>query len=678
MLIFDELKKNDLQLRLVAMVLAAGFFILLVGLWWVQIVLARDYQNHLETQSYRTVRLPAVRGKILDRENRVLAENRPQYNISLYLDDLRGQFESTYRRLHDQALIAQKQAIAAQEKKIGRALTKAERKQFELNIEQLREQSRFQVAYDVVAQVGRELGQSLTIDPKKFNIAYEQKRALPFVIVQDASPAQVARFEERNPATNGADLDVQSTRIYPLDTLAGHVIGYLRRDDSSEVGEDAYFSYRLPDYRGVTGIEWGFDSLLRGRAGGESVLVNNLGYRESENVWSPPEPGHTVVLTIDMDIQRAAQQAILQQQGPNARAAAVVMDVRNGDILAMASSPMIDPNYFVQGFTPAEWHRLTDTNLNVQVNRASQGGYLPGSIFKPVVGLAALDNGLDPNEIYDVEPDPEAPWHGCIKVGRRLIGDTVPPGKYDFKRALEQSSNSYFIFNGMRTGIQKIIRLAEKFHFGEGVGLPTRQDTKGYLPTLTEVNSPSWHDGNSANICFGQGEISVTPLQMAVAYSAIANGGTVFWPRLVERIEPQDLASGESITNFPAGLVRDRIGVTAHSLKIVHDAMLGETEEPNGTAYKAFHVTGAPLNLLVCGKTGTAQVEDPHGHVDQWNYWFASFAPYQNPHYAVIVMVQSRDRGSGGSVCAPIAHDIYQEILNKEKAASQSLTTNVR
>ena len=230
------------------------------------------------------------------------------------------------------------------------------------------------------------------------------------------------------------------------------------------------------------------------------------------------------------------------------------------------------------------------------------------------------------------------------------------------------SSNSYFIFNGLRTHIEKIVALAEKFHFGDTNGLPTRQESRGIFPSLKQVKSSGWRDGDSANIFFGQGQMAVTPMQIAVAYSAIANGGTVLWPRLVERIEPQDPASGEVATNFPSGIVRDHIGVSARSLKILGEAMLTETENPEGSGYPAFHQNGASLKIRVCGKTGTAQRENERGQKIGWNYWFASFAPYENPKYAVVVMVQSESGGSGGIVCAPIAHDIYAEILKKENS----------
>ena len=661
MLIFDELKRNDPQLRLLAMTLAGGLSLLLAGLWWVQVVSASKYESHLETQSYRTVRIPAVRGKILDRRGRVLAENRPRYSLSLYLDDLRPQFDAAYNAAIAQARADQKQRIAAEEKRLGRSLTKAERKTFALTagqLKQLHEQSRFLVADSVVEQVGRRLGQPLALNPRNFELAYERERAMPYKILENLSDAQIARFEEQYPGGMGVELDLQPVRAYPYGTLAAHLLGYVLRDDSSKEGEDASpFNYYLPDYRGQVGVEAGFDAQLRGRPGEEAVLVNNLGYRETRNVWSQPQPGDNVVLTMDLDIQEAAERSIAAHQGADARAAVVVMDVRTGDVLALVSSPAINPDYPAND--PA---RLSDPKLRPQINRATYENYMPGSIFKPITALAALENGLNPDEVYQVQPDPTEPWHGCIFVGARKIKDTVPPGSYNLKRAIVQSSNAYFIFNGLRTGIEKIIRLGEKFHLGQREGLPTLQDAKGNFPTLERIKNPDWHDGDSANICFGQGEVAITPMQIAVVYSAIANGGKVLYPRFVERIEPQDPTSPEVPTLFPSERVRDTLGLHPRSYKILRDALLAETEDPEGTG-RAAPVPG----LRVCGKTGTAQVKNEQGQLTGWDYWFASFAPYENPRYAVIVMVQSENRGSGGSVCAPIAHDIYQAILNSEK-----------
>jgi penicillin-binding protein 2 len=651
MLVFDELKKNDPQIRLVATVLAVGLFVLLAGLWWVQVVSAREYQSHLETQAYRSVRIPAVRGKILDREGRVLAENRASYDLSLYLGDLSREFQAEYNRLRPVKITTNSppfwkfwlgsKSVVTQRVRLNRS-----------QVDALTWQARYDVADAVVAKIAGALGQPLTFDPKSFKRAYETSLYVPYPILQNLDDEQIARFEEHFSGGFGADLELQPERFYPFGTMAAHLLGYVQKDDRSLKGEDAYFSYRLPDYRGVVGIEGGFDAQLHGHAGEEDVQVNNLGYRQSENILDPPEPGKNVVLTIDLDIQRAAEKSLAEHQGADVRGAIVVMDVRSGDVLAMVSSPAINPIYASN--SPAY---LNDPELKPQINRATQENYAPGSIFKPIVGLAALEAGLDSDAIVD---NP-----GYVMVGQRHITDLAPPGQYNFRRAIIESCNTYFVTIGLRAGITNIVRMAEKFHFGERTGLPTRQETKGIFPTLKQVRSPDWHDGDSANICIGQGEMAVTPMQMTVAYAAIANGGTVLKPRLVERIEPQDPASGEVTTNFPAGLVRDHLGVSARNLKILHDAMLAETEEGTG---QAAQVPG----LLICGKTGTAQVMNSQNQEIDRTTWFASFAPYENPRYAVVVMMEGRT--FWGSTCAPIAHDIYEEILKKENSKSPDFT----
>jgi penicillin-binding protein 2 len=674
MLVFDELKKNDPQLRFVAMALAAGFFVLLAGLWWVQVVSAGEYKSHLETQSYRTIRMPAMRGRILDCDGRVMAENTARYNLSLYLGDLSGAFQTEFSRLHPVRRASQNQPLWKFWSRSSSAPKTAS-----LNKEQIAAltwQARDDVAYGVISHVSQTLGQPLTFDPKNFQRAYESSLYVPYPILQNLTPEEIARFEENYSDTMGVDLEVQTTRFYPLGITAAHVLGYVQKDDSSSQGEDSFFNYRLPDYRGVVGIEGGFDSALHGRAGEVSVQVNNLGFRQpGQDIGSEPEPGHNVVLTIDLDIQRAAEDSLAQHQGADARAAVVVMNVRTGDILAMVSSPGMNPNYFTGNLPPDEMQKettlLDDPKLRPLINRATYENYAPGSIFKPIVGLAALDNGLNPDEIFNVQADPADPDHGCIYIGARKIRDTVHPGDYDFKRAIAFSSNSYFIHYGVQTGIEKIIALGEKFHLGEKTGLSTRQETRGIFPSLEEVSKSDWRVGDSANICFGQGQMAVTPVQIAVAYSAIANGGNILWPRLVDRVESQDSSSGEAPAIFPSGVVRDQIGVRPRSMRILREAMLDETQ--NGTG-KPSDVPG----LNICGKTGTAQVQDESGKLIAHNYWFASFAPYENPKYAVIVMVQSESGGSGGSTCAPIAHDIYEALVAKDKSLTPSVATTDR
>ena len=664
MLIFDQLKKDNPQLRAIAVLVLSGLGVLLAGLWWVQVVSAREYEANLEAQSFRTVRIPAVRGRILDRNGVALAESQPTYNVSLYLEELRKTFESAYAEKALRVRDGLKQKQKNLEASLKRRLTKEDRKQFILTQKQraaLRQTARYEVASNVVSQVSLRLRQPTSLDATNFERHYETRLALPCPVLRDLNPVQIARFEEQFNNPMGVDLETQSTRSYPYGTTAAHVLGHLRRDDDSKEGEEAYFSFYLPDYRGIIGIEYGSDKELRGTAGAKSVLVNNAGYRQTENIWSPAEPGRDVVLTIDLDLQRAAERALQHVFGPDTRGAVVVMDVHTGDILAMVSSPTLDPNWYVRGITRQEWQRISD--LHAEKNRATFERYMPGSIFKLVVGLAALEAGLNPDEIIQVEPNPAQPNKGHVRLGNHTFKDLAEPGPYNFRRALKRSSNSYFIKAGLRFGPESIIRMGQRLHFGERMDLHTLQDGPGSFPGLRRLSS-GWTDGNTGNLCIGQDPVWVTPIQIAVLVSAIANGGDVLWPRLVDRVQALDPSSAQAPQVFPSAQVRDRLGVSASTIRTMHDAMLGDTEDADGTGIKA-----AVPGLRICAKTGTAQVQDERNVKTGLTTWFASFAPYEKPRYAVVVMVENGEYG--GTTCAPVARDIYAAILERERAAKR-------
>lgn len=660
MLIFDQLKKDDPQLRLLAAAVLGALGVLLIGLWWVQVVSARDYQANLQTQSYRTVRIPAVRGRILDRNGVVLAENRPTYNVSLYLDELRGAFDDSYVEKATRVRGELKQRQDDLARKLGRRLTREERRQFVFTLKErnrLRQEARYAAASNVVAQVSARLRQPLWLNPTNFARHYETRLALPYPVLSDLPPAQIALFEEQSTSPMGVDLEVQSTRFYPLGTTAAHVLGHLQRDDSSVEGEEAFFSYRLPDYRGTVGVEFGCDRALRGMAGAKSVLVNSIGYRQTENVWIPAEPGSNVVLTLDARIQLAAEQA-LPVLGPNTRGAAVVLDTRNGDVLALVSSPPFNPNAYIPRLSRADWQRITE--LGSEKNRATQENYAAGSIFKPIVGLACLEAGLNHH----------ASLHspGYIYVGKKRFGDLAPPGDYDFERALKASCNAYFIQHGVHlAGVSNIVRLAQRFHLGEPTGLPTRQEVSGIFPSLKRVGA-GWYDGDTGNLCIGQGPMAVTPIQMAVVTAAIANGGRVLRPRLVDRIEPPDPTLGGPTNHFPAIQVRDELPVKPRNLAILRAAMLADVEDSDGTGASA-----AVPGLKIAGKTGTAQVKNAAGALVTHITWFISFAPYDQPRYAVVTMVEGGT--SGGGTCAPIAQKIYTAIQACDRGAERTPPT---
>jgi penicillin-binding protein 2 len=650
MLIFDQLRRADRELRWLAAFVLLGMLALLVGLWRVQVLSSRKYAESLKDQSVRNVMIPAPRGKILDRNGALLADNQPRFTVNLYLEDLRNQFVFEYtNRIRREFIAAHPGA------KITTAI-KAE----------LNRAARYNVVSNIVWQLSSTvLDQPLILNEKEFNKHYTESLALPMQVLpplQETSltERQVAAFMERAVKIPGVELEVEPIRVYPNHASAVHLIGYVRQQVIHSDEEGIAFEDKTPVLVGQVGIESTYDDQLKGKPGIKSILVNNLGYRQREEVWSPPLAGQNVTLTLDLEIQRAAEQALVTAgnvNGPDVRGAAVVMDVRTGDILALASAPAYDPNIFI-GHVPQEvYAHLIDPKLRPLLNRCFYGSYQPGSTFKIVTGLAAMDaNVLDPDRVY-ASP-------GYFTLGRRIIRDTAAAGNYNFKEAFKHSSNTYFIDYGLRAGVQRLLEWGNQFGLGDRTGLlGAKQEVSGYFPEVGQrfkKDGALWMEGDTANLCIGQGEIAVTPLQLAVMISAVANGGKVFRPRVVARIDGGDTEAAPKI--FPPAEIVNEVRINPRNLQVVHEAMLADVAEKGGSGVEAF-VPG----FNICGKTGTAQVKRPQsmgGGMDHIT-WFASYAPFEAPRYAVIVMIESGS--SGGGTCAPKAGYIYKKIQQIEQ-----------
>lgn len=646
MLVLDQVKKGDPKLRWLAALVLVGMGILLTGLWFVQVVWRHQYQDSLEAQSYRNVRLPAVRGKILDRNGKLLAENHPRYNVNLYLEDIREGFKYAYTNTIKPGFT----------ERMGRKPKGPE-------LWELQELARYVVASNIVWHASAAiLPQPLILNPKAFSRHYREKLAMPMPIVTDLTPQQIGAFAVKSMDLPGVELEVEPFRYYPHGSLAAHVLGYVQQERKTDEDEeeDYLFRYRLPDYVGRTGIESGFDEELRGKAGGKAILVNNIGYRQSEETWLPPDPGKNVVLTLDLELQKATEKA-LRGNNPDTRGAAVVLDVHTGDILAMASAPAYDINMFVQSrdYSKEDWDRLNDSKLLPQYNRALQGTYHPGSIFKIIVALAAFEKGI-------MTPDDTVTHPGYYMVGRRKINDTAPPGTYNFKDAFKHSCNAYFIEYGLQAGMDPIIEMGNRFGLGERTGVvPSKFEYRGYFPEVGErlkKDGSRWMDGDTANLCIGQGEIMVTPLQMALMTAAVANGGKLMSPRLV--LQLQDPQNGGTAEAMPPPKIDSDLNIKPRTLQVVREAMLADVEEEGGTGKAAF-IPG----MGISGKTGTAQVRTRHGM--DYVTWFVSFAPFDSPRYAVVVMVESGS--SGGGTCAPKAKEIYKALQKMEQGQNTNL-----
>ena len=439
-------------------------------------------------------------------------------------------------------------------------------------------------------------------------------------------------------------------------------------------------------------MEGVYDELLRGEAGAKTIRVNNISYRTSEEVEEWPESGYDMELSLDRDIQLAAE-AALQANGAETRGAVVVMAPRTGDLLALVSLPGFDSNKFISGFSREEIARLNDERLNRWLNRATGSGgvaYPPGSIFKLISAVAYLEEGLiDPVEkIYNP---------GFFRNQRLYpnysLDDTAPPGDYNFVRAFKRSSNTYFIHFALtpdgradqwRQGKRILLDWGNRFRLGQkthanqpgSVGSPIRE-SGGYFPArdneLKKRNqfgeAIPWMAGDVANLCIGQGEITVTPLQMAVMTSAVANGGKLLQPRLVLQVKSRQ-AFGQTEDEVMPVKVLDDLQLKPETVALMHKAMLADVADGDGSG-RAARVSG----MTIGGKTGTAQKKVPTGKYDPQSgvrlfrtdhiTWFVSFAPVESPRYAVVVMVESGE--SGGATCAPIAGRIYRAIRDLER-----------
>lgn len=676
MLLFDQIKRDEPALRLLFIAILTGLAVLAGGLWWVQVVNGREYQTRLESQSFRSVRVAAPRGRILDRNGVELANNRPSYDVSFYLEEMRKPFNAEFDARLKFATNALRIQREAKVKSLGRTLTKDEARPFRLSLDQKDEisrQSRLSVANNFTARLAQQLQVPLTLDVKKFTNHYYKSRSQPFTVMTDLQPQQIARFEEQFGGTPGVELEMRSVRQYPFGPTSAHLLGYgsLKREGESVDGEQSFYDYRLPDFRGLIGIEGGLDENLRGQAGEKSILVNYLGYKQGETILQPTVPGSSAVLTVDIRLQKAAEKALSHgPEGTATRGAVVVMDTRNGDVLALASSPSFNPNSWVTGFAPGEYERLNDAHSKPQRNRGTQDNYFPGSIFKIVVAMAALELGHNPDAIYTVPTG--ANGKGIAIFGRNQTKqDQAPPGDYNFLRAFIKSSNGYFIHAGLEPGVlEKMVELGRRLHFGERANLQTMQESAGGFPEPADLRN-GWSLGATANLSIGQEKIKTTPIQVAVMVSAVANGGKVFWPRLVQKLNSQDPLANEPGQLVEQGQVRDTLGVSARTMQLVRAAMFADVEIPGGSGNEAL-LPG----FRIGGKTGTAQVSSESVRVADHITWFASFggpAGETSPRYAVVVMVESGT--SGGTTCAPIAKEVYQAIRDLNQPPPVAMTS---
>ncbi len=625
-MLVDERRIAHWRLIILGGLWAVALGVLIYRLYELQVARGQEYVKRLRTQTTVAVRLSPARGLVVDRAGVALAENRASYDIDLYLDQL----QRTYARNH--------------KGRVPRLRVYNKRRQvWETTVDIGR------IVHESLKPIVESLGLKQLPDPKDLQEHFRIRRNIPYAMQADVNFATLAQFSERNLGIPGVEIVARPVRHYPYGALAAHVLGYIGRPDEAReaISEEGY-EY---DTIGRVGIEGVRDAHLQGKPGGKILRVDNRGYIDREEGYEAPTLGKTIHLTLDAKIQYVAEQAM---RGVG-RGAAVVVDCNSGDILALVAVPSFDPNRFVPQIPPSEWRALNQDASKPLLNRALQA-YAPGSTFKVPVALAALKaKAITPRTYLNCPP--------AIAIGNRYFKDhnTSGFGSISLHTALEKSSNVFFYQAGIKAGAQAIDALCEIAGLGERTGIEIGPEASGILPgpewMAQHRKRERWTTAHTANLSIGQGFLTVTPLQMTMLMAAVANGGTVYFPRLTQEVTDAD---GRAFINVPEKRVRGNLDVNPADLKAVQAALRAVVE--SGTGRRV-----AQPDVVVAGKTGSAQFSTRIGGriVKDTRAWFYGFAPYENPRYAFCVLVEGGV--AGGVTAGPIASTIVKGIFAVEK-----------
>jgi penicillin-binding protein 2 len=574
-----------------AVLTTIGFVALLGQLWYLQALEGGHLQAMSDKNRIRIRPVAAPRGILFDRNGLPLVDNRPAFTLSLIP-----------REMDDRDTVLARLAIL-------------------LKIPLV----------ELQASLDRVPADSM----------------LPMRVRRGLSLEDVTKVEERKLELPGVIVEVEPQRVYPTSTFAAHLLGYVR-----EVSEDQLRQgrYRRGDMIGQSGLERVLDEYLRGRDGGERIEVDALGRPVQVMKRDEPNPGAQVITTVDRRIQEAAERAMGGHAG-----AVVVMDPRNGDVLAMTSSPAFALDRFTGNLDREDWVRLIRDPMTPLMNRALQSQYAPGSVFKVVVTAAGLQEG-------SLTPADRTYCNGEFHLRAWTFKDWKEGGHghVDLRSSLVHSCNIFFYQAGLKVGPEAIVRYARAFGLGSVTGAELGGEKPGLVPTVSpqrKRHGRAWQSGDTVNISIGQGTLLVTPIQVARMMSAVANGGILWRPRLVERVEKTD----GTLAYAGASKMTGQVDLSPLVWTFLRSALTGVVNE--GGTGAAARIPG----VLVAGKTGTAQsVAKSEAAKGQDHAWFASFAPADDPQVVVVVLAERG--GKGGQVAAPIARQIYQTIFLQKVA----------
>jgi len=598
-----EERRLTVRITIVQVLFGAALAVYLMTFWYLQVVRTDYYTRLSDSNHLRRVTLMPQRGLIDDADDRALVSNRIAFNIVL----LREKVEDLPALLPTLARV-----LDTPEHTLRERLTR------------YRGRPRFE----------------------------------PVVLKEDVDLRDVALVESRRLELPMLSVEIESRRDYPHGPLAAHALGYVGEATEEQVRRAAERDYDLGDLVGKAGIERQYDDALRGAKGWKEVVVNSHG-REMEEVGEGRQatPGRALQLTIDLDLQESLEEAYGEELG-----SAIFLDPGSGAVLAMISRPAFDPNVFAHRFSHDVWAALIADPQHPLQDRVSQSKFAPGSVFKVVMAIAALQEGV-------ATPSRIDHCNGSYRFGERTFQcwgiRKGGHGTIGMRDAIIHSCNVYFYRLGNDLGIEPIAKWAHLLGFGQATGIDLPHEEGGTVPDpewkrRAVPRDPNWHPGETISVSIGQGALEVTPLQMAVFAATIANGGAVYRPRLVES---QEARQGVGEDTGRAHIVRT-VPISAATLGVIKDAMWGVVNEGTGTRARL-------EGLDVCAKTGTAQVFKASRDIDadklpkdrRDHAWFMGFAPKDDPQIAFAVFVQNG--GHGGTVAAPIARAVLERFFAK-------------
>jgi penicillin-binding protein 2 len=477
---------------------------------------------------------------------------------------------------------------------------------------------------------------------------YRNRAAIPFDIATDLPEDEVRNAQGHLPT--GLTLRAEYVRIYPQGSVAGQVVGYTGRTsrESTRILENNEPLW--PESEGREGIEQTFDDQLRGKPGQLALTFDKDGNKTGERITVPPEPGYNVVTTLDIDMQRLAEK-ILQKRAK--RGALVVFDPNNGEVLTLASWPTINPNDFVPAISEEKFNKIaSDPNIPM-LPRAYRSAYPAGSTFKVFVGVAGF-------ETHAIDPDDEFDCPSSLEIGNIVFRNwkKTDSGDLDFQEALAQSCNTWFYQAGQKIGSRALVSWAKRFGLGSKTGILLNGEAEGRIPT-DEYMEQTYHrhilGGDLANLSIGQGDILISPLQMAQAMGALANGGTLYQARIVRQVQTLN----NEVVYAYSPRARDVFKLSSVTMEQLRKGMMEVVASGTGGAAEL-------KNVKVAGKTGTAEWGPKKK--ERTAAWFAGFAPADAPRYAFAALYEGApgELAHGGTVAAPIVGDLLRELFKDE------------